>query len=267
MQITPGWRPKARLVYGPAMAKLTAAGIWAAAAGLSMSCGISCSMGTDPSELYERGVKESRAEQWEPAVSDLESFVHKACEGARADKRCRKAEVTLGNAYEHRGAPARAWVAFDAALVLPAHGEEGTAAEARARVEQQLRDQQSGAAGRGPVMVRYRDEMTDEFTARSVLVSIDFNPVHARNKGAAELRSDEFTQLWSGQLPAGEHVLVIEAAHSCKPGTAAHCAASQVHRSWSFSSEAHTPVGLDVRAFAESGGDERLHPALEMKTH
>ena len=60
------------------MAKLTAAVAWLAA-GLSISCGISCSMGADPSELYERGVKESRAEQWEPAINDLESFVHKAC--------------------------------------------------------------------------------------------------------------------------------------------------------------------------------------------
>ncbi len=224
-------------------------------------------MAADPSELYERGVKESRAQQWEPAVNDLDAFVHKACEGTHADKRCRKAELTLGNAYEHRGALARAWVAFDAALSLPPHEEAGGALEDRSRVEQQLRDQQSAAAGRGPVMVRYRDEMTDEFTARSVLVAIDFNPVHARNKGAAELRSDEFTQLWSGVLPAGEHVLVIEAAHTCKPGTAAHCAASQVHRSWSFSSEAHTPTGLDVRAVAESGGDERVHPVLEMKLH
>lgn len=223
-------------------------------------------MGADPSELYERGVKESRAEQWEPAISDLESFVHKACDGARADKRCRKAEMTLGAAYEHRGAPARAWVAYDAALTLPPK-DQGDALEDRARVEQQVRDQHGASAGRGPVMVRYRDEMTDEFTARSVLVSIDFNPVHARNKGAAELRSDEFTQLWAGVLPAGEHVLVIEAAHTCKPGTAAHCAASQVHRSWSFASEAHAPTGLDVRAFAESGGDERVHPALEMKLH
>jgi hypothetical protein len=247
------------------MAKLTAAVTWLAA-GLSISGGISCTMGADPSELYERGVKESRAEQWEPAVNDLESFVQKACEGARADKRCRKAEMTLGAAYEHRGAPARAWVAYDVALTLPPK-DQGDALEDRSRVEQQVRDQQSAAGGRGPVMVRYRDEMTDEFTARSVLVSIDFNPVHERNKGAAELRSDEFTQLWAGVLPAGEHVLVIEAAHTCKPGTAATCAASQVHRSWSFSSEAHAPTGLDVRAFAESTGGDRVHPALEMKLH
>jgi hypothetical protein len=247
------------------MAKLTAAAAWLAA-GLSISCGISCSMGANPGELYERGVKESRAEQWQPAIDDLESFVHKACEGARADKRCRKAEMMLGAAYEHRGAPARAWVAYDAALTL-APKDQGDALEGRARVEQQVRDQQGAAAGRGPVMVRYRDEMTDEFTARSVLVSIDFNPVHARNKGAAELRSDEFTQLWSGVLPAGELVLVIDAAHTCKPGNAARCSASEVHRSWSFSSEAHTPTGLDVRAFAEPAGDERVHPALEMKLH
>ena len=224
-------------------------------------------MGADPSELYERGVKESRAEQWEPAINDLESFVHKACEGTRADKRCRKADMTLGAAYERRGTPARAWVAFDAALTPPPHDEAGGGLEDRARVEQKLRDQQNAAGGRGPVMVRYRDEMTDEFTARLVTVAVDFNLVHARNKGAAELRSDEFTQLWSGVLPAGEHVLVIEAAHTCKPGTAAHCAASQVHRSWSFSSEAHAPTGLDVRAFAESGSDDRVHPALEMKLH
>jgi hypothetical protein len=248
------------------MTKLTAMGLSVVAAGLSMSC----SMGVEPRVLYERGVQEGRAEQWEPAINDLESFTSKACEGPRPDKRCREADLTLGHAYEHRGAVARAWVAFDTALTLPPHDEEGAAREDLARVEQQLREQQSAGAGRGPVMVRYRDEMTDEFTARSVLVTIDFNPVHARNKGAAELRSAEFTPLWSGSLPAGQHVLVVETAHSCKPGMGARCAAAQVHRSWSFSSEAHTPMGLDVRAFGEpgAGGDnDRLRPALEMKPH
>ena len=255
------------------MTKLTAVGLSVAAAGLSMSC----SMGIEPGVLYERGVKESRAEQWEPAIHDLESFTQKACQGPRPDKRCREAELTLGRAYEHRGSAARAWVAFDAALTLPLQKEEGqdegtaegAAREDLARVEQQLREKQSAGAGRGPVMVRYRDELTDEFTARSVLVTIDFNPVLARNKGAAELRSAEFIQLWSGSLPAGDHVLMVETAHSCKPGMAARCAASQVHRSWSFSSEAHTPMGLDVRAFGEpaAGNEERLRPALEMRPH
>jgi hypothetical protein len=116
--------------------------------------------------------------------------------------------------------------------------------------------------------VRYRDEMTDEFTARSVLVAIDFNPVHTRNKGAADLRGPDFTQLWSGTLPAGDHVLVVEAAHSCKPGMAARCAGSQVHRSWAFSSEAKTPTGLDVRAFADApGGHDAVRAELEMHPH
>ena len=171
---------------------------------------LSCTMAANPTELYQRGLKEAGAAQWEAAGAE------------------------------------------------------------RAAVEQQLREKQTGAAdgGRGPVMVRYRDEMTDELTARYVLVSIDFNEVHARNKGAGDLRSPDFTQLWSGSLPAGDHVLVIEAAHSCKPGVAAHCAASQVRRSWSFSSEARTPTGLDVRAVVDAdAGDGPARPVLEMRPH
>ena len=235
-----------------------------AAAGLSLSC----SMGASPSELYDRGIKEARSSQWEPATDDLAAFTRKACGGARTDKRCRQAELALGRAYEQRGQTARAWVALDTALNLDPHDDDEATRGDLARLEQRLRDQQSSAPGRGPVMVRYRDEMTDEFTARSVLVSIDFRAVHARNKGAADLRSADFTQLWSGSLPAGQHVLVIEAAHACKPGSAGHCAASQVHRSWSFTSQAHTPAGLDVRAIAEPGSAaDSLRPALEMQPH
>lgn len=249
----------------PPMSNLTPAlGAVVAAAGMALSC----SMAANPSELYDRGTKEARAQQWEPATSDLEAFARKACGGARPDKRCREGHLTLARAYEHRGAMARAWVAVDTALTLAPHDEDAAARDDLGRLEQQLRDQQNGASGRGPVMVRYRDEMTDEFTARSVLVAIDFRPVHARNKGAADLRSPDFTQLWSGSLPAGDHVLVVEAAHACKPGVAAHCVASQVHRSWSFTSEAHTPAGLDVRAIAEPGPKEdSLRPALEMNPH
>jgi hypothetical protein len=238
----------------------------AAAAGCSM---LSCSMVANPTELYERGLKESREKQWEPAIGDLEAFAGRVCEGAPRDQRCRSAYLALGRAYQQRGSVARAWVAFDKALAVTAKGEDDAAVAERAAAEQQVRDQQGGAGGgRGPVLVRYRDEMTDEFTARYVLVSIDFNEVHARNKGAGELRSPDFTQLWAGSLPAGDHVLVIEAAHACKPGVAAHCAASQVRRSWSFSSEARTPTGLDVRAFAEAGpGDGPVRPALEMHPH
>jgi hypothetical protein len=252
------------------MPKLTAAFsfVAAAAAGGCLLLSLSCSMAANPTELYERGLKEARAAQWEPATGDLEAFTGRACEGSRRDKRCRQAYFTLGRAYQQRGSVARAWVAFDTALAFPSTGEEDAAGTERAAVEQQVRDRQSAAAGRGPVMVRYRDEMTDEFTARYVLVSIDFSPVHARNKGAGDLRSPDFTQLWAGSLPAGDHVLVVEAAHTCKPGTAGQCAASQVRRSWSFSSEAHTPTGLDIRAFAEAGpGDGPARPALEMRPH
>jgi hypothetical protein len=228
----------------------------------------SCSMGTSPGELYDRGIKEARAKRWQSATTDLEEFARRACAGAHPDERCREVELALARGYEHRGSVARAWVALDTALTLPPHGDDGTARDNLARLEQQLHDQQNSASGRGPVMVRYRDEMTDEFTARSVLVSIDFQPVHARKIGAGDLRSQEFIQLWTGSLPAGDHVLVVDAAHACKPGMAARCDASQVHRSWTFTSEAHTPAGLDVRAFAEPGlRTDSLRPALEMQPH
>jgi hypothetical protein len=124
---------------------------------------------------------------------------------------------------------------------------------------------QQKESARAPVIIRYRDEVTEEFSPRSVVISLDSEPIVTRDKDVAELRSPDYRRLWSGSVAAGEHVLVIEMAHDCTPGGGARCARSRVHKAWPFSAPAHTPSTIDMRAYAESGeGDGAARPALEI---
>jgi hypothetical protein len=226
---------------------------------------LSCASQADLDDLYARGIKASREDNWKQAMSDLETFTAKACGQARPDPHCREAFLALGRGHERRGAPASAWVAFDAALALPPHARDAAVRQDLERAERELADKHD-AGERGPVIVRYRDEVTDEYTPRSLVVSIDLSPVFTKDKGVSELRSPDFTKLWSGPIPAGAHVLVVEALHGCKPGEAVRCAGSHARRAWAFDSRARAPVTLDVRAFAEPGeGDAPARPALDLR--
>jgi hypothetical protein len=130
-----------------------------------------------------------------------------------------------------------------------------------------LTEAQQKETARAPVIIRYRDEVTEEYTPRSVVISLDFQPVVTRDKGVTELHSPDFARLYSGSVSAGEHVLVIEMAHDCAPGGGSHCARSRVHKAWPFTAPARTPSTIEIRAFAESGeGDSPSRPSLELKT-
>ena len=83
---------------------------------------------------------------------------------------------------------------------------------------------QQKETARAPVVIRYRDEVTETYTPRSVVISLDFEPVVTRDKDVGELRSPDYRRLWSGSVSAGEHVLVVEMAHDCAPGGGPHCA-------------------------------------------
>ena len=227
---------------------------------LALGCGGS------PEELYDRGQAAFKQGKLEPAVSDLESFVAKSCGPTGQHGHCRQAYLTLGHAYEKREAPGKAWAAYDSALTFGPHSADEAIQTDRDRMRDLLAAQQQKETGRAPVIIRYRDEVTDEYTARSVIISLDFQPVVTKDKDVGELRSPDFRRLYSGSVPAGEHVLVVEMAHDCAPGGGAHCARSRVHKAWPFSAPAHTPSTIDIRAYAQSGGgDNPSRPALELQ--
>ena len=175
--------------------------------------------------------------------------------------------MTLGHAYEKRTMSAKAWAAYDQTLTFGPHAGDEAIQSDRDRMQASLTEAQQKETARAPVIIRYRDEVTEEYTPRSVVISLDFEPVVTRDKDVAELHSPDYTRLYSGSVPAGEHVLVIEMAHDCAPGGGPHCARSRVHKAWPFTAPARTPSTIEIRAYGESGeGDGPARPALEVVT-
>ncbi len=222
--------------------------------------------GGSAEELYERGQASFKQDKLEPAITDLESFVGKSCGPTGQHAHCRQAYLTLGKAYERSNSRAnKAWVAYDQALSFGPHVADETIQVDRERMRGELAEAHEKETARAPIIIRYRDEVTEEYTPRSVVISVDFEPVVTRDKDVAELRSPDFTRLYSGSVAAGEHVLVIEMAHDCAPSGGPRCARSRVHKSWPFTAPARTPSTIELRAYAESGeGDGAARPALEI---
>ena len=214
-----------------------------------------CASQTDLNILYRRGIIEARHDDWASATKDLEQFASAACGTAHPDRRCREAYLALGHLRERRGTVASAWAAFDRALALPPHERDPAVAEDLARVQQEVADKLQQSAGHGPIVIRYRDEVPDEYSLRSVSISIDFAPVVTRDKNAGELHNADFAQIFAGPLPAGQHVLVLESVHDCKPRQAVPCTRSQLHHAWSFDSATRAPTTLELRAYADPGED------------
>jgi hypothetical protein len=233
----------------------------------SLSAVLAAGCGGSPEELYERGQASFKQDKLEPAIADLESFVAKSCGPTGAHANCRQAYLTLGHAYEKREMPGKAWAAYDQALTFGPHGTDGPIQSDRDRMRETLSAAHEKETARAPVIIRYRDEVTEEYSPRSVVISLDFEPVVTRDKDVADLHSPDYTRLYSGSVSAGEHVLVIEMAHDCAPGGGPHCARSRVHKSWPFSAAARTPSTIEIRAYAASGeGDSPARPAIELVT-
>jgi hypothetical protein len=214
-----------------------------------------CATQKDLNILYGRGLKEARRDDWPSAMKDLEQFAGAACGPAHPDRRCREAYLALGRGHERQGAPGPAWTAFDRALALPPHERDQVVQADLSRAQQEVTDKLQQAAEHGPVVIRYRDEVPEEYSLRSVTVSIDFQPVVTRDKNAGELHSADFVQIFAGSLTAGQHVLVVETVHNCKTGQDAPCARSEIHRAWPFESEGHAPTTLELRGYADPGED------------
>jgi tetratricopeptide (TPR) repeat protein len=222
--------------------------------------------GASSDELYKRGLEAFHAQKLDQAVADLESFTAKGCGPTSNDPRCRKAFLTLARAYERRGSPARAWAAYDSARAFLPHTADANLQADLDRTRQALTEKQQARPDRGPLIVRYRDEVTDEYNPRSLAITLDFQPLLNKEKDASELHSAEFNKVYGGPVAAGEHVLVVDMVHDCKPSGVVGCARSHVRRAWPFDSEAHIPTTIDVRAYAKVGeGDGPARPSLEFR--
>lgn len=233
------------------------------AAALALMALAGCS--PSPDELYSRGMAAFKAGQADRGTADLEKFVAGRCGGGGEEPRCRHAQLTLAHTYEKRGQLARAWAAYDQALTFPPHKTDAALAADRDRVREGLTTRQAESSGQSPLIIRYRDEATEEFTPRSVAIALDFAPVLNKDKDAAELRSPDFQKVYSGSVAAGDHVLVVDVAHGCAPSAGPRCTRSTLHRAWPFTSQARTPTTLEVRAYTEpEDGDKPAHPALEL---
>jgi len=221
-----------------------------------------CASAAKPGTLYRKGMDAFEADDMAAAAQDLGAFVDKTCPPTSTDKRCREAYIKLGHARERQGSPAGAWAAYDAALAFGPHTRDEAVKADLERTQRELSERKDRGGDQAPVVILYRDEVSDEFNARSLVVSVDFEPVVTKEKDASDLHSADYRRIWGGSAPVGDHVLVVEAVHDCKPGMG-KCARSHVRKAWSFKSAVHSPVTIQIRAYAEDGeGDAPAHPAL-----
>jgi hypothetical protein len=226
---------------------------------------LGCASASNPGPLYEKGMGAFKGGDMAAAAESLQTFGDKACHPPRPDRRCREAYVALAEAEEKQGAPGGAWAAYDAALGFGPHTDDADLEAARERNQQDLVDRNGKAADKSPVILRYRDEVSDEYNPRSVVISLDFAPVLTKEKDASELHSPDFRKVFGGSVAAGEHVVLVEAVHDCKPSPGVPCARSHVRKAWPFRAAAHTPTTIEIRAYAEEGsGDAPARPAIEV---
>jgi len=222
-----------------------------------------CASVAKPGTLYHKGVEAFEADDMQGAVTALGAFVDKSCASTSHEQRCREACIKLGHAHERLGSPAGAWAAYDAALAFPPHTRDAAVQADLERTQRELTERKDRGGDHAPVVILYRDEVGDEFNARSLSVSVDVEQVVNKEKDANEPHSADFRRIWGGSAPVGDHVLIVEAVHDCKPGMG-KCARSHLRKAWSFKSAVHAPVTIQVRAYGEDGeGDAGPHPALD----
>jgi hypothetical protein len=234
---------------------------WLFAAALAFGCGAAAS----PAALYQRGAGEFEGGRMGPAAEAFEGFVAKGCRAGSANPHCREAYIKLGHARERLGQPGGAWAAYDAALGFGPHARDEAVKADLDRTQTELVEKNGRETARSPVIVRYRDEVSETYSARSVVISLDFDPVLTKDKDAGELHAPDFRKVYGGSVAAGEHVLIVEAVHDCKPGGGVPCARSKLRKAWAFKNAAHTPTTIEIRAYDdEGGGDAPTRPAIEV---
>jgi len=233
---------------------------------LACVAGLACASVAKPGTLYKTGVDKFDADDMTGAAASLQAFVDKSCGSVGPDKRCRDAYIKLGHAYERLGGPARAWTAYDAALGFPPHTRDAAVQADVDRTQRQMVERRERKGEQAPVVLLYRDEVSDEFNPRSLVISIDFEPVVTKDKDASDLHRSEYQRVHGGSVEPGDHVLIVEAVHDCKPGFGGRCVRSNLRKAFAFTSAAHAPTTIEIRAYAEDGiGDAPARPALELK--
>jgi len=226
---------------------------------------LGCGAAANPATLYQRGVDDFDGGKMGPAAEDFDGFVAKACGPGSSNPHCREAYIKLGHARERLGEPGGAWAAYDAALAFGPHTRDEAVKADLDRTQTELVEKNGREAARSPVIVRYRDEVSETYSPRSVLISLDFEAVLTKDKDAGELHAPDFRKVYGGSVPAGEHVLVVETVHDCRPGGGAPCARSRVRKAWPFKNAAHSPTTIDIRAYDDAGwGDAPARPAIEV---
>jgi hypothetical protein len=222
-----------------------------------------CASSGNPSTQYERGMNAFGSDQMKAAAESFETFTSQACHPAKPDQRCRTAFIKLGHARERLGTNGGAWAAYDQALALPPHTRDDAVRADLERVQKALIEGRPGGE-LTPVVILYKDEVDDgQYSLRSVVLSLDFDPVLTKDKDAGELHTDEFRRVYGASVPSGEHVLVVEAVHDCKPG-GGPCARSKLRQAWPFKSAGHEPTTIEIRALSKTqAGDEMARPTIE----
>ncbi len=135
-------------------------------------------------------------------MTALGAFVDKSCPLTSTDKRCREACIKLGHAHERLGSPAGAWAAYDAALAFPPHTRDAAVKADLERTQAQLAERRDRGGDQSPVVIMYRDEVGDDFNARSLVVSVDFEPVVSKDKDASDLHGADYRRIWGGSTPS-----------------------------------------------------------------
>src|ERR1051325_2407537 len=141
---------------------------------LALAPALGCASAAKPGTLYRKGIDAFEADDMKSAATDLGAFVDKNCAPTSRDQRCREACIKLGHAHERLGSPAGAWAAYDAALAFPPHTRDAAVKADLDRTQAQLAERKDRGGDQAPVVILYRDEVGDEFNARSLIVSVDF---------------------------------------------------------------------------------------------
>lgn len=233
--------------------------------GLLVSCA-----SADPEALYARGMAASRKKDWPAAEKDLESYLGQHCFEHAPDGSCREAALTLARGFEDQSRWPEAWAALDNALGFPPHAKD---AEVKERAEGLAAKVAEGLPtsldGGTPLLLRYRDESPEGFWVRSAGLWVDGQAVFTKDKGAQDLRSDDWTRAYQATMPPGGHTLVAETFYACKPGQGNQCTAGRARRAWAFHADPHVPLTLDIHAVVRSaeGGGDAARARLEMQRH
>ena len=102
--------------------------------------------------------------------------------------------------------------------VRAAHARRGREGRSRADAARSSPNASDRGGDQAPVVILYRDEVGDEFNARSLSCRSTSSRSSPRRRTRASCTAPTTAGIWGGSAPVGDHVLIVEAVHDCKPG-------------------------------------------------